>query len=207
MTKNITVIDEKGNILYSTYPKRAKGLVRKGRARWIDADAIRLDAPSYDMEDNTMANNIYDVFDNQLSKMQDSLRNENGAAAMPVRIQILKTMEVFRAQEQGAKVIDMVKAQLDTMQSALNEEAPIPENALARETTRQKMLELMQTFTIGGSGCNNTAAADNTQAAYNAAAPAVDNTAPVCESDNNSAFAGGDNADCTGSDKPADKEE
>ncbi len=42
MEKNITVVDEQGNIIGTTYPKRAKGLVKKGRARYIGGNAICL---------------------------------------------------------------------------------------------------------------------------------------------------------------------
>ena len=146
MTKNITVVDEENNILQSTYPKRAKGLVKHNRARWIDDSTICLFAHPDNKEETKMANSIYEVFDNQISKMQDQLKDEDAEAAMPVRIQILKTMENFRAQEQGTKVLDLVKMQLDTMQEALNNEEPTPENALARETTRQKMLDLLKVF-------------------------------------------------------------
>ncbi len=142
MTKNITVVDENDNILESTYPKRAKGLIKKGRAVRISDNVIRLCAQS-EKEENEMAN-IYEIFDNQLSKMQEQLKDAEDAEATQVRLQILKTMEVFRAQEQGAKLIDIVKEQLDAMQKSLDkEDAFTPENVLARETTRQKMLEII----------------------------------------------------------------
>lgn len=99
MAKNITVIGENGNI-YSTYPKRAKGLVKKGRAHWVSEEVIRMRADNEEV--NEMANNIYEIFDNQISKMQEQLRGEQPETAAPVRIQILKTMETFphRSREQ-----------------------------------------------------------------------------------------------------------
>lgn len=143
MTKNITVTDENNNILESTYPKRAKGLVKRGRAEWVSDSVIRLCVP-IKKEDNNMADTIYEILDNQLSKMQEQLKDANDEAAAPVRIQILKTLETFRAQEQGSKLIDIVEAQLDTMQKSLDkEEAFTPENIIARETTRQKMLDII----------------------------------------------------------------
>ena len=36
--KNIIVVDENGTVFESTWLKRANGLVKKGRARWLDAD-------------------------------------------------------------------------------------------------------------------------------------------------------------------------
>lgn len=146
MTKNVSVIDENGIVTGSTYPKRASGLVKKGRARWIDADTICLCAPK--KEEKQM--NLYEVFDNQISKMQEQIKDEPPETAMPVRIQILKTMENFRMQEQGNNYLNMVKEQLTTMQEQIkDDELFTPENVLARETTRQKMLDLMSSF------CNN----------------------------------------------------
>lgn len=45
MIKNIRVVDEQGNQYGATYPKRAKGLVKKGRARFINDDVICLACP------------------------------------------------------------------------------------------------------------------------------------------------------------------
>ena len=38
-------MDEKGNVYEATYPKRAKGLVKNGRARFIDENTICLACP------------------------------------------------------------------------------------------------------------------------------------------------------------------
>ncbi len=45
--KNITVVDEQGNDYEPTYPKRAKGLVKHGRARFVDEHTICLACPPY----------------------------------------------------------------------------------------------------------------------------------------------------------------
>lgn len=139
MAKNVSVIDENGITQGSTYPKRAAGLVKKGRALWIDDETICLCATK--KEERQM--NLYEVFDNQISKMQEQLREADEKEAMPVRIQILKTMETFRAQEAGSKLLDMITEQLTSMQEALNAEPPTPENSAAREVTRQKILDLL----------------------------------------------------------------
>ena len=58
ITKNINVIDAAGNQYEATYPKRAKGLVKKGRAIFIDEQTLCLDCPPSDnMEDNSMNSN------------------------------------------------------------------------------------------------------------------------------------------------------
>lgn len=56
--KNIIVVDENGNEYEATYPKRAKGLVKNGRARFIDENKICLACPpKYELEDNKMSEN------------------------------------------------------------------------------------------------------------------------------------------------------
>ena len=61
--KNVIVVDEQGNILEATYPKRAKGLVKKGRARFISESMICLACPPQKTEDNEMSN-TQNKFDN-----------------------------------------------------------------------------------------------------------------------------------------------
>ena len=45
MEKNIYVVDEKGNEYEATYPRRAKGLVKNGRARFVSKNKICLACP------------------------------------------------------------------------------------------------------------------------------------------------------------------
>lgn len=42
MNKNVVVFDENGTMQSPTYPRRARGLVKSGRARWTDATTICL---------------------------------------------------------------------------------------------------------------------------------------------------------------------
>ena len=59
--KNIIVVDEQGNTLEATYPKRAKGLVKKGRARFISENVICLACPPENLEENAMSNNVSNI--------------------------------------------------------------------------------------------------------------------------------------------------
>ena len=54
--KNIIVVDENGTVFESTWLKRANGLVKKGRARWLDEKTICLACPPEQTEDNKMEN-------------------------------------------------------------------------------------------------------------------------------------------------------
>jgi len=55
--KNVIVVDENGNEYEATYPKRAKGLVKNGRARFIDENTICLACPPNNTEDKNMSEN------------------------------------------------------------------------------------------------------------------------------------------------------
>ena len=59
MEKNVAVVDEQGHVYGATYPKRAKGLVKNGRARFVDENTICLACPPNQiLEDTEMSENI-----------------------------------------------------------------------------------------------------------------------------------------------------
>jgi len=60
--KNIRVVDEQGNEYEATYPKRAKGLVKNGRARFVDDNTICLACPPENMEVN-MSITLKEIWD------------------------------------------------------------------------------------------------------------------------------------------------
>lgn len=62
ITKNIRVVDGAGNPLESTYPKRALGLVKHGRARFVDEQTIQLTRPpATRAEETTMHTETQDL--------------------------------------------------------------------------------------------------------------------------------------------------
>ncbi len=72
--QNITVVGTSGNIIGSTYSKRAKGLVKKGRAEYLTDDMIRLyGCPTCD---NTEENTMDILIDNNVS-MPENAKPEN----------------------------------------------------------------------------------------------------------------------------------
>ena len=76
MPKTIAVVDEQGRTYEATYPKRAKGLVKKGRARFLSENVICLACPpdmQHDSEEKRMSNSvtIEQIFD-QLNKVVES---------------------------------------------------------------------------------------------------------------------------------------
>ncbi len=82
--KNVIVVDEQGNVYEATYPKRAKGLVKNGRARFVDENTICLACPpNENLEDEKMEENkltAKDIFV-QLTILQKQL-TENSQTSL-----------------------------------------------------------------------------------------------------------------------------
>lgn len=53
--EKINVTNEAGNVIGFTYPKRGKGLIKKGRARYVDEKTICLACPAENTEDKIMS--------------------------------------------------------------------------------------------------------------------------------------------------------
>jgi hypothetical protein len=82
MTKNVIVLDEFGNQLGLTYSKRARGLVKNGRAEYADGceNKIRLlsaHVPTYKMEESIMSNVIN--FNAKEFKFDETCKEQAGA--------------------------------------------------------------------------------------------------------------------------------
>ena len=82
--KNVNVVDEQGNVYEATYPKRAKGLVKNGRARFVDQNTICLACPPNEyLEEDKMEENkltAKDIFV-QLTILQKQL-TENSQTSL-----------------------------------------------------------------------------------------------------------------------------
>lgn len=86
MTKNVTVTDAQGNTIGVTYPKRAKGLIKNGRAIFVDDCTIRLfrkTEPS-DTENISEVNQMNYIFFNprnwSFERMQYNNQNNFGVS-------------------------------------------------------------------------------------------------------------------------------
>ena len=133
--KNVIVIDERGNEYEATYPKRAKGLVKNGRARFVDENKICLACPpDKTLEENNMSNNISknQIF-NQIAELQKSLESID---KFLFKIQCVTDSQSFVEQEDGEPIT------LDYLPDvAMEKIKAIREIVLEREKTINKMLD------------------------------------------------------------------
>ena len=60
--KNVEVVDEAGNVYEPTWPKRAKGLVKNGRARFVEENKICLACPPDTKTEDKQMSNTNNIF-------------------------------------------------------------------------------------------------------------------------------------------------
>jgi len=101
MTKNILVVDLQGKECGVTYPKRAKGLVKKGRARFVNECTICLTRPPHQTEDEKM--------DDQ-DRSQDRSRDDRSVEAS--QVDTLTAEQAERNQAAQDSTLDEVRARL-----------------------------------------------------------------------------------------------
>lgn len=121
--KNIIVVDEQGNHYGATYPKRARGLVKHGRARFMDEHTICLACPpENETEDKNMSEQI-----------------ENRTATEYTLDYVLKQIERIAADtEYLREAVAKCAAANDGTGMALGD------MVASRERTNQKLIDLYQ---------------------------------------------------------------
>ena len=148
IAKNIRVVDASNHEYEPTYPKRAKGLVKNGRAYFVDQTTICLTSPlNIQMEDYAMSEHT-----DQNEKLPI---HENAAASTKYSIDyILEQLERITAQsEHLSKALDVLGA----MDDGHNAEpyspgntigpakaAAIGETVRSREATNQQIIRLYE---------------------------------------------------------------
>jgi len=136
MEKNIEVVDEAGNVYEPTWPKRAKGLVKHGRARFVNENRICLACPpEHEMEDKHMSNTMKIFGDITVADILQRINNI-----------INQTGYITAACESLAAMGDGDSGEMNSPGNVMGEAKA---NALvgivqSRETTNQQILRLYE---------------------------------------------------------------
>lgn len=142
--KNIRVVDEFGNEYEATYPKRAKGLVKHGRARFIDEHSICLACPpNFDLEEHNMT-----------EQMKNQIPDESAHNAEYSVPYILSQIEAIRKDN---SYFSEILSMLSELGAGSPGEAGSPGDLMgqakadaighmvsARESTNQRMLQIYE---------------------------------------------------------------
>ena len=120
MEKNIAVIDAEGNVYEATWPKRARGLVKSGRARFVNQNTICLARPPVYAEGKCMN------------------AGPNGGQEIPDTAYVVRKIDEILA---GSAELRAAIAQMENLEDT-------PAEALshmmeARETTNQRLIDLL----------------------------------------------------------------
>jgi len=136
MEKNIEVVDEAGNVYESTWPKRAKGLVKHGRARFVTENRICLACPPDEKTEDEKMSNANNIFGEltvaDLLQRINNIVNQTGY--------IVEAYEAFKAMgdgdsgDCGAPGNIMGQAKAEAIASVVQ----------CRETTNQQILRLYE---------------------------------------------------------------
>lgn len=146
MEKNIAVIDEKGNVYEATWPKRARGLVKHGRARFVNPNTICLARPPVYAEGKCMEHTVeLEKMKNPEAETFEQGQNANAEERTAAGQETLDTSYVVRKIDEilaGSAELQAAIAQMENLEDT-------PAEALsnmmeARETTNQKLIALLQ---------------------------------------------------------------
>ena len=134
MEKNIAVVDEAGNVYEPTWPKRAKGLVKHGRARFVDENRICLTCPPDKTEETHMSNTS--IFGEMtVADILNRINNIiNQTSYIGEAYEAFKTMGDGDSGDCGAPGNIMGKAKAEAIASVVQ----------CRETTNQQILRLYE---------------------------------------------------------------
>lgn len=148
MEKNVRVIDEIGTGLGFTYPKRAKGLIKSGRARYVDENTICVLARPSDtdiLEDAIMDQNINHTYNT----------NEAAATAANAPVETKDKLDVSQILSRIDKIIAENQYITEAFELVKNSSNPAAlEDVLSqlsimvttKETTNQRVLSLLETM-------------------------------------------------------------
>lgn len=163
ITKNIIVVDEHGANYGVTYLKRAKGLVKKGRARFIEENKICLACLPNNWEDKDMKS--FDMDSTAESSAEEATKafeeNSDPIAAEPIDSGEAKTQKPECSMEYILSSIDKIITDTQHIEEALNALQNLNANGAGdianaskaeaignvvkcRETTNQQLIRLLE---------------------------------------------------------------
>ncbi len=140
--KNVKIVDNNNVIYGATYPKRARGLVKKGRARFIDENTICMPRPAGITEDSDMS---------EIQKKQEATTAAEIKPETPVLSIEYLLVQIAKIADQ-ADYINGVISELRQMETGTmcgdiagqSKAAALSDVVKCRETTNQQLLRLYE---------------------------------------------------------------
>lgn len=151
MTKNVIVVDELGNEYGSTYPKRAKKLVKQGRARFLTENRLCLSRhglacpPNHDLEDKIMSEQVTEKIE-KITIEQNEAEDNVGTSKYSIEYCLEQIEQIARQTEHVAQAISELR-QMENGASDVTGQAKaaaLSDVVKCRETTNQKLLQFYE---------------------------------------------------------------
>jgi len=140
ITKNIRVIDAAGNEYEATYPKRAKGLVKNGRARFIDENTLCLACPRNEYLEDKLMNNVNS---NEVQSTVENIKMPEGASAEMSTQWVMAKMDAIV--HENAYLTDAVKTLSEMTVSGHDSKAMALATVVeSREETNRQTIKLLE---------------------------------------------------------------
>ena len=142
IAKNIKVVDEFGKEYEATYQKRAKGLVKNGRARFINENTICLACPPTEnkLEDKIMT-------DNTTNTLNSNVEIKETPQTLTMEYLLQKIEEISKDQpyiSEAISALEFVNSGGPGDVGAQAKAHALGEIVKAREATNQKLLSLYE---------------------------------------------------------------
>ena len=176
MEKNVLVVDENGKEYGATYPKRAKGLVKHGRARFIDETTICLACPPSEIseftEDSTMSDNTYieqaettaaETVQTAAPEMTveyilgeiRAIQNNDAHIYQAIDdiLKIISTPGDLGAQAKAEAIAETVKSREETNRKLLDFYRNVYDKLTAEDKLRDKCLDIIEKAVYNPAGC------------------------------------------------------
>ena len=163
MEKNVIVVDEQGNEYGATYPKRARGLVKNGRARFVEENKICLACPpNNNLEDQNMEENkniaVAEAMQNDqltvayiLGQIEKIFADNKHIHEALTKLEGVKSGEMgdIGAQAKAQGIADVVKCRETTNQQLLNFYTKVYDDLMAQKMDRRaEKIELIKSIQL-----------------------------------------------------------
>lgn len=148
--KNVIVVDENGNVLHMTYSKRARGLVKNGRARIIGENKICLlisqsnaaACPPKEILEELLMDNMDTNINNSNINEQDTPKDATMEYVLSRIDNIIAHTEYLQSALSTIEKIQNADSQYDSTGEA--KANAVASAILSRETTNQQVLKLLE---------------------------------------------------------------
>lgn len=141
MEKTVQVVDEVGNRYEATFPKRAKGLVKNGRARFIDENTICLARPPKNIQNSEDMNMTNTNTENKAIEIKTEATESKYTLAYALE-QIEKITNSTETISQALTTIANMRSEGTPCGGSADEMAKAAADVIrCRETTNQKLIE------------------------------------------------------------------